>query len=360
MAHIAAAQDAFLVEQKKCRLPRAVYDSIIGSAIFCSCAALLVSVDFFEKLYGYTRSNEHLELDEWIASVPALAAVAVWFAFRRWQEAHVLNARLIEASLEVEKVHREMHVIQERRFELEQFETLGRLAAGFSHELNNTFQPAVMLTQLVLRKEPLSDDGRANLETVLEACRCSQDIVEKTMMVVKANRSVRKDIPLAPALRRAVELASGSIPSSTTISAEIEDFSPLASVNETELLQIVSNLLMNSANALPSGGRIVVKLSLQAAADRSEKPVGDLQLDCFRISVTDNGCGMSEETQKHIFDPFFTAGPPPRGTGLGLSIVHRIVSDWNGRISVASEVGKGTRVDIFLPAHDTTLGVQNG
>jgi signal transduction histidine kinase len=116
--------------------------------------------------------------------------------------------------------------------------------------------------------------------------------------------------------------------------AEGELFVPL---NETQLQQVLMNLCLNARDAMPDGGRLCVRTETTSVAEGS----------WIRLSVADEGCGMSDEIKARIFDPFYST--KERGTGLGLAVVRQIVEGCGGRVEVHTESGRGSRFDVWLP-----------
>jgi len=147
---------------------------------------------------------------------------------------------------------------------------------------------------------------------------------------------------LADTVTNALKLLRASIPSTIAIDERI---SPVRAVcaDEGQIVQILTNLVTNSAQAIaPQMGTITVGLSEVVRSD-----LGD-HGPAVRITIEDTGCGMDEATRRRVFDPFFTTKEVGKGTGLGLSVVHGIVTAHGGVITIASEPGRGTRVDIDL------------
>jgi signal transduction histidine kinase len=116
---------------------------------------------------------------------------------------------------------------------------------------------------------------------------------------------------------------------------EIDEELLPARCDQHQLQQVIINLLLNSRDATPAGGTIAVRAGRDGAQ--------------IRLDVIDNGTGISEESMKHIFDPFYTTKPPGKGTGLGLAISARIVEGFGGRITAASKIGKGSCFSVWLP-----------
>jgi two-component system, cell cycle sensor histidine kinase and response regulator CckA len=128
-----------------------------------------------------------------------------------------------------------------------------------------------------------------------------------------------------------------------------------------QLRQILLNLVLNARDAMPLGGKI--RLTTRAAEFPAAEAPADVAPTCARravaLAVKDNGCGMDAETRAHLFEPFFTTKNPGEGTGLGLATVRRIVSEAGGRIQVESEPGRGTSIEVFLPAIESSTEVSS-
>jgi hypothetical protein len=124
-----------------------------------------------------------------------------------------------------------------------------------------------------------------------------------------------------------------------------EEMLPEVCVDPHQLQQVLFNLLLNSRDAMPAGGKLAVRVT----ADTSRR-LPQQETSCLRVDVLDNGSGIPEEHLKRIFDPFFTTKPPGRGTGLGLAISARIIEGFGGRMEAQSRPGTGTRFSLWLPA----------
>jgi PAS domain S-box-containing protein len=253
----------------------------------------------------------------------------------------------------------ELHAAQQRQAELERdllhsqkLEALGTLAGGVAHELNNTLVPIFALTKLTSKRLPEGSRERNDLTTVLRACERACSLVQQISAFSRKEAPARRNVDIAELAREAMRMLRASVPSTIHISEAIEAV-PLLLADPDQLYQVVVNLMTNAAQAIGEGlGTITVEV---AAAPGNQRPADkrEAHAPSIRLSVSDTGCGMDEATRARIFEPFFTTKEVGRGTGLGLSVVHGIVTQHGGTLAVESQIGKGTRVDIFLPTLPT-------
>lgn len=229
------------------------------------------------------------------------------------------------------------HDIQRQRIE-----SLGQLASGIAHELNNLLHP--MINFAYFARDRVEDaTTRQYLDTVCESGLRAREIVRGVLTFARQEAQERRPTVFADALRDALDLAAGILPASLRIVRHLPRLPHRAMVNETEVAQLVVNLLTNARDATEGGGTVTVSLE-PAEATRGVPPGPTL-----RLVVTDDGCGMNEVTVARAFDPFFTTKPPGVGTGLGLSVVYGIVRSWDGTIILDSRVGAGTTFTIHVP-----------
>ena len=242
--------------------------------------------------------------------------------------------------------------VQERTNQVvrsEQLASVGFLAAGVSHEINNPLASIALCSEsLEGRLQELLEGApaeraedvkvvRSYLQMIQrEAFRCKQ-ITEKLLDFARRGDSQRHATDLR-------ELAAGVLEMVQHLGQyqdkrlELLPGPPaLAAVNPQEMKQVVLNLVTNALESVDAGGRVT--LAIERHTDRA------------RIVIVDNGCGMTDEVRKHLFEPFFTRRRSGQGTGLGLSITHRIVAEHRGQIDATSEgPGKGSRFVVSLPA----------
>jgi len=232
----------------------------------------------------------------------------------------------------------------------EQLASVGFLAAGVSHEINNPLASIALCSEsLESRITDLfqqSDVGESEDVQVVheylqmiqrEAFRCKQ-ITEKLLDFARMGDSQRHNTDLRDLVEGVIEMVQ-HLGKYQDKNLELTPGDPvIVEVNAQEIKQVVLNLITNGLESLDPGGN--VRVSVESVGQQA------------RIVVEDNGCGMTDEVRKHLFEPFFTRRHSGQGTGLGLSITYRIVEEHNGNIQVTSDgVGSGSRFVVALPAH---------
>jgi signal transduction histidine kinase/HAMP domain-containing protein len=226
----------------------------------------------------------------------------------------------------------------------QRLEALGTLAGGVAHELNNTLQPILAFSKIALNKLPPDGVERRRMELIYNASIRGRDLVSKILAFSRKEKTPSGSVLFSPAapVREALAMLRSGVPTSIALIDEIDDV-PAIIGDPSQLHQVVVNLVTNAAHAIgakPGAIRIGLTARRGSGVDGTS---------AVHLTVTDNGCGMDAATRERIFEPFFTTKPVGTGTGLGLSVVHGIVEAHGGTISVASELGKGTNVDVVLP-----------
>jgi PAS domain S-box-containing protein len=237
----------------------------------------------------------------------------------------------------------------------EKLAALGRVAGGVAHELNNLLQPVIGLTQLELSQPcdgtPEQLDSRENLETILDCGNQMRDVVRKILLFARKAVPDLTPVDFPAAMRRIQPVLRKSLPPEI----DIDQFGDpalqgVATINEAELLEVLSNLASNAADAMDGRGTLSIRTeSIELATDQAS-PLGLTPGAYFRIAVADTGRGMDAAIKAQMFEPFFTTKPVGEGTGLGLSMVYGVLRNWNGAVSIDSSVGAGTTVNLYIPA----------
>jgi PAS domain S-box-containing protein len=244
----------------------------------------------------------------------------------------------------------EREMLQARLVQADRLAALGTMAAGVAHEINNPLAYVMLNLDWIARKfsEGIRDPGsmEALAEMLYEARRGAErvaTIVHELRSFSRAEGETRRRVDLAAVVQSTIKLAAHEIRPRARITTSFEPTRPVWA-NEGRLEQVVLNLLLNAAHALPESRVDVNQVSVSVRADGDHRIV---------LEIADNGEGIAPEVLPRIFDPFFTTKAPGVGTGLGLSICHGIVASLGGQISVHSLPGEGSTFRVVLPVMDS-------
>ena len=237
----------------------------------------------------------------------------------------------------------EQQAAEERLRNAQKLEMLGLLAGGFAHDLNN-FLVAIRGHAALAATEPgISPSALESLASVQLATTKAKLLTTNMLSLGRpsAERIVR--FPLRHAIEETLELARPGFPRTVGISVDLGPADGLElELDPSSFQQAILNLLINARDAMPGGGR----LRIEAAPLRNDG--GGV---AARIAVEDTGAGIPRELLARVFEPFFTTKPAGVGTGIGLAVVQQVVAGARGTVSVESDVGRGTRFVLTLPAH---------
>jgi signal transduction histidine kinase/CheY-like chemotaxis protein len=246
------------------------------------------------------------------------------------------------AQLRAEIAQREQ--MEEELLRARKLESLGVLAGGIAHDFNNFL--TVVQGNIELARMKRGDEA-AVAEALSQAagtCQRAQFLSSQLLTFAKGGTPVRRVVPVATLIMDAVQLARAG--ASISISVHLDEDLPFASVDPTQIGQVLHNILLNAKQAMPEGGIIEVSAcKLPSAAEAGGDPR-------VRISIRDYGCGIPADVLPRIFDPYFST--KPGCSGLGLATAYSIVSKHGGNISVESKLGQETVVAVTLPAASDT------
>ena len=232
----------------------------------------------------------------------------------------------------------------------QRMESIGTLAGGIAHDLNNVLSPILMITHLLQMR--LTDDESKNLlATIATSAERGSSLVKQVLSFARGAEGEKVTLPPSYLIREIAKILKDTLPKSIQLNYSIADGLSAISGDLTQLHQVLMNLCVNARDAMPQGG----KLTIDARNTHVDETYAQMQLDArpgkfVLISVTDTGIGIPHHVINKIFEPFFTTKDQSKGTGLGLSTVLGIVKGHSGFINVYSEVGKGTQFRIYLPA----------
>ncbi|NUR45515.1 MAG: response regulator [Sphingomonas sp.] len=252
-----------------------------------------------------------------------------------------LERRVEERTAEHQAAMAQLHEVQK-------IETLGQLTGGVAHDFNNLLTPITGALD-ILHKQYGDKDPRSGrlLSNAMKATDRARTLVQRLLGFAR-RQSLQTDatdiVRLVTGMR---DLIASSTGPTIELSIEADPDLPLAIVDPNQLELAVLNLCVNARDAMPDGGKLLITLRQESVGPGSVSMLAPG--DYLRLSVIDEGCGMSSETLARAIEPFYSTKEVGRGTGLGLSMVHGLAAQLGGAFAISSELGEGTRVDLYLP-----------
>jgi len=238
----------------------------------------------------------------------------------------------------------------------QRLESIGTLAAGIAHDLNNLLAPILMGTGLI-RQLDTPGSYQKILDTIEQSTKRGTDLVKQILSFARGIEGERLRLSFSHLIEELAFLIENTFPKNITFESDLApDLKPVVG-DPTQIHQVLLNLCLNSKDAMPDGGKISVSASnvtisqMQAAFHAGASP-GAYVL----ITVADSGQGMSREVVDRIWEPFFTTKELGKGTGLGLPSALNIIKSHRGFLNVYSEEGRGTAFKIYLPVKSATSG----
>lgn len=230
---------------------------------------------------------------------------------------------------------------RERLFRAHKLETLGNVAGGVAHDFNNLLTAIRGSAGLLLESLPVDDPSRVEAEEILRAAELASALTARLLSFSRRPDGMSRPVDLGEIVKGMQEVLRRLLPSSVTLELLLPE-KPGAVLADPGLVeQVLLNLAVNAGEALPKGGNVTIELS--------DAPKGGAGVDapCVRLTVRDDGAGMTEKIRSRIFEPFFTT--KERGSGLGLSTVAETVRRSAGGVEVVSAPGKGAAFHVYWP-----------
>ncbi len=247
----------------------------------------------------------------------------------------------LEKKVEVEKD--EIQKAQAQLIHSAKLASLGRMAAGVAHEINNPLTGVVTFSYLLRDRFPEWSQDRADIEVIIEqANRCST-IIKGLLSFARATTVDKALVNINELLKNSLNMVSHKADFfNINVILDLDESLSHVNANSSQIQQVFLNVIMNAADAMEGKGTLTL---CTRKVTENGKPFAE-------VEFTDTGQGMSEEDKTKLFEPFFTTKPVGKGTGLGLSISHGIIHDHAGNICVKSKVGEGTSFFVRLPLYE--------
>jgi len=240
-------------------------------------------------------------------------------------------------------------IAEEQLRQSQKMEALGTLSGGIAHDFNNILYPIFIYADLLLEKFDADSQEYTDLKEITSSAQRAKDLVSQILMFSRRSEGVKYVCDLVPVIKEAMKLMRAALPTNITIEEKLPDGIVPVFCDSTQMYQVVVDICTNAGQAILDRGKITITLDSLELAEIVCFDGTEIHGNYCRLTVTDTGVGMDDETQAKIFDPFFTMRKVGQGTGLGLSTVFGIVQSHEGGIKVTSEADKGSIFEVFLP-----------
>ncbi|WP_225922908.1 ATP-binding protein [Pseudomonas farris] len=234
----------------------------------------------------------------------------------------------------------------------QKMEAVGQLTGGIAHDFNNMLTGIIGSLELLRRRlaRGRTEDLDSLIDLGVTSANRAAGLTHRLLAFSRRQSLDSKPVQMNTLVVSMAELLQRSINESIHLEMQLDEQLWVAEVDPNQLESALLNLVLNARDAMPDGGKLLVKTSNQHLDTGFTEAHSNLQPgDYIVLSVTDTGCGMPQSTINRAFDPFFTTKPIGQGTGLGLSMIYGFSKQSGGHVSIHSEVGKGTTVSLFLP-----------
>jgi signal transduction histidine kinase len=265
------------------------------------------------------------------------------------EEQSLIDTVAREISLVVERREAEIYKLklQDQLRHADRLATIGQLAAGVAHELNEPLANILGFAQLAKKEPGMPPTSAGDLDKIVKTSLHAREIIHKLLVFSRQAPLQKTRINLNQVVEEGLHfLGTRCEKAGIELVRSLEPDLPEISADPSELQQVLVNLVVNALQALPNGGKLTV------GTHRGN--------DYVSLVVADTGIGMTEDVRSKLFIPFFTTKDADQGTGLGLTVVHGIVTSHGGVIQVESEIGHGSRFEVRMPVNNSGKAGTNG
>ena len=238
---------------------------------------------------------------------------------------------------------------EQHLFRAQRMESIGTLAGGIAHDLNNILSPIVMGVDM-LRMTVQDDETKRWLSIIKENAERGADLVKQVLTFARGMAGERITVQVKHIIKDLVGVLKETMPKSIIVRYDIEPGLCTISADPTQIHQVLMNVCINARDAMPDGGTLTIKAENVKVDENYAQMYVAAAGNYILLTITDTGTGMPTGVLQRIFDPFFTTKEIGQGTGLGLSTSLTIVKSHGGFISVYSEPSQGSRFSIYLPS----------
>ncbi len=296
--------------------------------------------DVYENHNVPATQERFLRLDGTVLDVEVAGTVG------RWNGQPATQTVFIDVS-ERKRMRQERAALEEQLRQTQKLESLGRLAGGVAHDFNNLLTGIMGYAELLLG-DLQAPDQREDATQIVEATKRGADLTRQLLAFSMHRTPIPETFDPEGLVQNLSKFLQRLLGEDVQVQIEHEHHSVCIAADKSQIEQIIMNLAVNAQEAMPKGGKLIIRTSKCTISASDTAPSSELDPgEYWQLAVQDTGCGMPAETIAHIFEPFFTT--KDKGTGLGLSTVYGIAHQHGGAISVESAPDEGTTFIVWIP-----------
>jgi two-component system, cell cycle sensor histidine kinase and response regulator CckA len=290
--------------------------------------------------------------------VVVTCAVAWWLVqrnrlFASWAHGEEVRRALEEARELARHAESQCEELRDQLAQSQKMETLGFLAGGLAHDMNNVLACLVTLAGSLCEDLPPGSSQHEDAELIMNQSIAAAALTRNLLSFAR-KASARGEIQVSKVVEDVTQLLARSLPRGTAIRTQLDHGDARVEGDASQLCHALVNICINASDAMGDGGTIELTSGPATVDDATAERLGTKPGPYVAIRVTDHGSGMDAETVRKAVLPFFTTKPIGKGTGLGLAMVSRTMQSHGGAVDLESELGRGTRVSLFLPVTRTS------
>ncbi len=334
--------------RKEAEYKNELFQGIIYSIIFLLIAIIssILASSFFSKKINSIFTNYKNEVESEKIKLKESQNSLEIKVKDRTKDLNDANTKLKAHVIEVEKINKEKDTIQTKLIQSAKLASLGTLASGVAHELNNPLTGILGFANIIIKKEKINSKVQSHLQTIIKSAERMKAIIDH--LRIFSRDSYERDWKLLsinePISNSLILLKQQLTTANIEIKLDFKNDNLIIWGNNNQLESVIQNLLVNSKDAFNEQDKLknenIEKLITIETIKKNSKVI---------VIYRDNAGGIAEEALEHIFDPFFTTKEVGEGTGLGMSVSHGIIKEHNGKIEINSQVEKGTTFTITFP-----------
>jgi len=354
------SQDAIVVIDlsNRCTYWNKSAERLYGWSVKEACGKRADELIYRDTSYFERARNEVMERGEWKGECCQVTrGDEPVIVESQWTLVHD-NAGVPKSILIVNTDLSERKKIEAQFLRTQRMESIGTLAGGIAHDLNNVLAPILMSVEML--KEKFTDDQSRRMLGILESsAKRGADMVKQVLTFARGVDGERVLLQTRHLIKEVVKIVGDTFPKTVQLKTNISENLWTIMGDATQLHQVMVNLTVNARDAMPNGGTLTITAENTILEPNQEQPAGAKPGFYVVVQIADTGTGIPRQILDKIFEPFFTTKEMGKGTGLGLATVLGIVKSHGGFVQVQTEVNKGTTFLIYLPALENAQTQQN-